>query len=289
MSVLARVLPFSILLSPRHSFSTTNNTQPELDLCVTFKMPSRKRTKGKERKAKLKDSLSLHNATKCRHGSEAISTDHIVYRFVEQFEVEVRTVFNSNATSAAADRMYKDTSIRYSPSSICEKVLERLKGDNQFHEIWSNDTNQQMTLQLLVSLGTNLLLKEETYMAEQKYSSFAASAVAFGTICLQHGFDKIDIGVNHMPPGRDRNFIRDFHSSCFVSDTTRFFKNKIPCKCLKEKYAQIKHVPKFGQCKYCLATKLRKHLYLCEKCQFSHYCSVDCQRCDYPLHKQICK
>ena len=146
-----------------------------------------------------------------------------------------------------------------------------------------------MTLQLLVSLGTNLLLKEHKYMAEQKYSSFAAAVVAFGTVCMQHGFDKIDIGVNDMPPGRDRNFIRDFHSSCFVSDTTRFFKHKVPCKCLKEKYAQIKHVPKFGQCKYCLTTKLRKHLYLCEKCQFSHYCSVDCQRCDYPLHKQICK
>ena len=123
-------------------------------------MPSRKRTKGKERKAKLKDSLSLHNATKCRHGSEAIPTEHIVYRFVEQFEVDARTVFNSNATIAVADRTYEDTSVTgFSPSSVCEKVLERLKED--FHEIWSNDTNQQMTVQLLVSLGTNLLLKEE--------------------------------------------------------------------------------------------------------------------------------
>ena len=252
-------------------------------------MPSRKRTKGKERKAKSKDSLSLHNATKCRHGSDAIPTDHICYRFVAQFEVEARTVFDRNATIAFADRKVDHVVTEFSPSSVCETVLERLKGDNRFREIWNNDTNKRIALQLLVSLGTNLLLKEEYGIAEQKYSSFAASVVAFGTVCMQHDFVTIYSGVENIPRGRDRNYVRDFHSSCYVSDTTRFFKHKSPCKCLKEKYSQIKHTPKFGQCKYCLATKLRKHLFLCGKCQFSHYCSVDCQRCDYPLHKQICK
>jgi len=61
-------------------------------------MPSRKRAKGKARKAKARESncnLILHNESVCRHGCEVISKDDICYKFVEQLEVEMTAVYNS--------------------------------------------------------------------------------------------------------------------------------------------------------------------------------------------------
>lgn len=62
-------------------------------------MPSRKRAKGKARKAKARASncnLILHNDNVCRHGCEVISKDDICYKFVEQFEVEMNVVYRAS-------------------------------------------------------------------------------------------------------------------------------------------------------------------------------------------------
>ena len=56
-------------------------------------MPSRKRAKGKARKAKARESscsLILHDDSVCRHGCDIISKDDICYKFVEQFEGSLR-------------------------------------------------------------------------------------------------------------------------------------------------------------------------------------------------------
>ena len=59
-------------------------------------MPSRKKAKGKARKAKAKEcNLLLHDDSVCRHGCESISKEDLCYKFVKQFEVELNKAYRS--------------------------------------------------------------------------------------------------------------------------------------------------------------------------------------------------
>ena len=62
-------------------------------------MPSRKKAKGKARKASKTNSnncnLILHYESVCRHGCDIISKDDICFKFIQNFEVELRVVYDS--------------------------------------------------------------------------------------------------------------------------------------------------------------------------------------------------
>ena len=121
----------------------------------TFDMPSRKRAKGKERRAKAKASFSnliLHDESKCNHFSTStIPTDDICAQFVQQFEYELNIVYVSLTKSDTRFDAY-------------DKVIQRLKRGNRFNRIWIEEEKQAQLLPLFVSLATNLLLKDEGYL-----------------------------------------------------------------------------------------------------------------------------
>ena len=111
-------------------------------------MPSRKRAKGKARKAKARASncnLILHNDNVCRHGCEIISKDDICYKFVEQLEVEMKTSMDLSEGSNSL--------------SFTTDILKRLKASKEYNNDNSEET--QHKLQLFINLGTNLLLRDE--------------------------------------------------------------------------------------------------------------------------------
>lgn len=98
-------------------------------------------------------------------------------------------------------------------------------------------------------------------------------------------FSKNNFKVNTVLASEDKNIFRDLDTCLLESDTIKFFMKNIPCKCLKKKYKQVKSEIKTGRCMNCKVVKERKLLFLCERCEYSHYCSVECQEAEYPEHK----
>ena len=126
-------------------------------------MPSRKRSAGKARKeyAKACNSglFSLNDDNKCNHGCDSIPKKDICYRFVEHFESELKVVLNNKSITSY---------------TAFVKTFHRLRATtNDYEEILNDDSIQMRLLPILLSTGTNLLLKEQ----RRDYFAFMASTI----------------------------------------------------------------------------------------------------------------
>ncbi len=73
----------------------------------------------------------------------------------------------------------------------------------------------------------------------------------------------------------------------------KFFRKRIPCACLDEKYEEVKSVKKMGICcnKTCSlpGRKVeRGKMLCCSRCGEVNYCSRECQKEAWKLHKEVC-
>ena len=71
-------------------------------------------------------------------------------------------------------------------------------------------------------------------------------------------------------------------------EVTKFFRKRIACSCLDDKWKQVKRQPKLGACMHCNQQNRRSELMLCTRCRAGQYCSKDCQLTDVPRHKDCC-
>lgn len=164
-------------------------------------MPSRKKAKGKARKASKANAnncnLILHNDSVCRHGCDIVSKDDICFKFIEQFEAEMNTAY---------DFVKDDEDFTY--ADCLKKVNNKLKATNEFGAIWGDKTNQEKLLPMFVNLGTNLLLKYR-----QRSTVDKAVVVAVADLYCQQDFDAIAAFETQA----SRNILRDLqgkpHSS----------------------------------------------------------------------------
>ena len=74
----------------------------------------------------------------------------------------------------------------------------------------------------------------------------------------------------------------------------KFIRERIPCKCLDEKYNQVKSIKKMGHCGSvnCISSNRvveRKTMLYCVNCRQINYCCRECQVADWSRHKPMCK
>ena len=71
-----------------------------------------------------------------------------------------------------------------------------------------------------------------------------------------------------------------------------FVRKRISCRCLDEKYNQVKSIKKLGICMnaQCSQGKTveRRKMFNCTRCRRENYCSRVCQRAAWPEHKKVC-
>ncbi len=82
--------------------------------------------------------------------------------------------------------------------------------------------------------------------------------------------------------------------SCDLHTLVSFFRKRIPCKCLDEKYKEVKSVKKMGSCSNpdCSlpGRKVeRNKILLCAQCNQLGYCSRACQKAHWKEHKKLCR
>jgi len=234
-------------------------------------MPSRKRAKGKARKAKARESncnLILHNESVCRHGCEVISKDDICYKFIEQLEIEMKAVYDLETT------IYK--------AEIVNKTIQYLKASKKYNMIWDNDSKdtQEKLQSLLINLGTNLLLRGD----KRRSINLVSVVIAFCVTIGHHEFDyweAIDFSSHRVS-------LRNMED-VLVYDCAKFLRKRIPCQCLEKIYLRERPKPRLSDCSYCKGVKGRRELYLCSGCLYHQYCNVQCQASHWSKHKSACK
>ena len=235
-------------------------------------MPSRKRAKGKARKAKKNNSILFqHGPHECTHGCcEILSKNDVCCRFLVQLEREVHSLYLH----------HNNTKTDLTISSAYTATITRLIECNQFNEVFNEKIIQKKLLPQLLRVGTDCLFKDE----HKEFHSMLAEVVAVTALCCQHNFHEDEILAS-----KDMGTYRDTLQGSLEYDVIKFFAKRIPCNCLKEMYSRSKSGPKLVYCQNCKKGKDRKHMFFCGGCRCAHYCSVECQKANYSAHCSFCK
>ena len=233
-------------------------------------MPSRKRNKGKERKAKkaekdklqedeLRASWELWVHGPCREGEErcnhglqfsVLPAFHAVTKFMNTFMEGL----NSG-----------DLAIH----SIIKITVEK------HPDVWTDAGHRQMVSDILLTMGTNMILNHTT-----------AWNIGLATLMLDCYDGKSDCKyATQCAVVKGRSGI----INCGVRDVLKFYSKRISCSCLNETYKHArKTIPKMGKCWQCEQVKERSYMMTCGRCKVPSYCSRECQVANVPVHKREC-
>ena len=231
-------------------------------------MPSRKRNKGKERRAKkeaVENQTCLWRriaqpapAASCNHGCPSLPPrDHPVSRFMA-------TLAERNGRKIAL-------------VTVMEKLFKC------HPEVWKNDEYRQMAIDILLSVGTNTILGAK---GDEDNCVQIAWEVGFARLLLDCYDGNGDFSYAYscvqvrMPV---------FMNDCGTRDILKFYSKRLPCTCLNVRYKIArKTMPKRGACKQCDKLVERALLLTCGHCKVPFYCSRECQVAHVPEHKNDC-
>ena len=246
-------------------------------------MPSRKRNKGKERKAKKvgeeekkRESvrklwqgwarrykgdceMSLPKSIQCNHGCDIMIPDdpnHPICSLMDAFFADYKDLTNM------------------------QRVLK-------LHpQVWHNSINRKVMINILVRMGTNLFLRAyyDNNSTDVKGMYLATTAV---TILENYNKEmSIDTIVQTRYVAAKFRNIRE-NEGC--RDELKCFSKRISCSCLKQMYSEARNAPKMGKCHHCCVATERSLLHVCSKCRIDQYCSRACQIAHWPEHEKQCE
>ena len=250
-------------------------------------MPSRKRNKGKVRKAKKAELEAeqidevrrpVHNTwqgwargldkdgrviTQCNHGCDLVipDNDHPVSTFIDDFFV-----------NGIVKRMH---------------IIDRLKVTfNSHRKVWNNKSYRCMAINIFVAIGTNLLL--------QNNITVNAKDVAIVIVMIENYDERVyydypdSLLRNHSVASKVRDLC-SIEGGTNKRDALKLFRKRTACSCLKGMHLEMRKTqPKFGGCFHCYEIKERALLMVCSRCRIGQYCSRKCQIAARPTHKFGC-
>ena len=253
-------------------------------------MPSRKRDKGKERKAKKAeheakkveskrglarkmwqgwargmDMYELHRwrvITQCNHGCTLLIPDdntHPVTNFIDEF---------------------------FTKGDEGKHIIDNLRDTfNQYPEVWNADPYRKMTRDLMLGIGTNLILRNKANAVWE-----VTREIAYVVTLLENYDGRGDINAafgNRVVASKARDI--GCGGSGSLRDLLKIYRKRTTCSCLKKMHLETRKTqPKIGSCYNCGQKKERTLLSVCSKCRVSHYCSRECQIAHWPSHKCYC-
>ena len=257
-------------------------------------MPSRKRNKGKERKAK-KVELEV----------ERIESVRAVIRSKWQGYVRGEHMINGQSIECnhgldltIPDDMNPGPVINFLDTFYINGailgIIDNLKESFQARrEVWDNERYRQMAINIFIAIGTNFLLQKDVTgdASNIANTSNEHKAVACAIVYLENydglsDFDSIIYTRGAATKMRDFNHNKGASS---IRDDLKFYRKRTNCSCLKDMHLEArKTLPKLGICFHCRNVKERALLMVCSRCRFSQYCSRECQIANWSRHKCDC-
>ena len=237
---------------------------------------SRKRNKGKDRKAKKleKDEIERVKANGiwqgwknlkvgCLHGRDnmTIPNDHPVSKFMDEFFIH-----------------WDDR--RYGIELILNGMLK------PHRQVWTDDDLRALAILTFTSIGTNMLLVDDDNVNK------GALDIAKTITVLEHydSSEGPDLSSS-LYSGPAASKMRDIGNGTISTkrDLLKFYRKRISCKCLKRMHLEVrKSTPKMGKCSHCQEEKVRASLLVCSECMISQYCSKECQVAGIAAHQSDC-
>ena len=254
-------------------------------------MPSRKKAKGKARKA-AKEAEAVRAE---ENESQAVAEMAANQRQEESLEAQMqRLIINATSSkhcrhgcpslSTDESNIFKDFINAYlATSSKQNKVVEGLVAAYEVTEVEYADvydSKLEAVISIFLSRGTQRILDGDNRQA-QLYAMLACYFENYMALCLL----KTQAINNSTNPVELES--ADDHT--LVS----YYRKRIPCSCLDRKYKEVKSVKKTGLC-YNQNCSLpdgrveRSKMLCCTRCGLANYCSVECQRANWNQHREVC-
>ena len=202
-------------------------------------------------------------AKKCSHGYEPHDA---TYDFCFQFVKAFKESF--------------DEGIRNGVPPLDVLLQAKNATRDQFAAVWNDAAKMEMGMSFLLYAGTNAIIEREDRIAHDlaTFVRFFEQHIAVYLKQTQAlpSWSKID-----------ETFYSDMHT------LVKFFRHRIPCSCLDEKYEEVKHITKLGiccnpQCSIPGRVLERSKTKYCSRCRNITYCSRECQIADWTEHKPHC-
>ena len=167
------------------------------------------------------------------------------------------------------------------PIVSCFRPLSR------FPEVREEESERSMAIDLLLRFVRNVFVHDAVVEGENWYHNRIGNEVM---ICIM--INMLEIRGTYF----DWNVV-EWRSTWMSNkltggnrrDLVKFVAKRLPCSCLKTLHsAARKKLNKMGACIGCKKQFPRSQLYVCTGCMHVHYCSRECQRANWSLHKQYC-
>jgi len=212
-------------------------------------MPSRKRSKGKARKARAAANSSVVNNNDTRDDSE---------QQLSQMMSTLSLNKQGNSCSHGRPRNLSDECNRFMTSYESElKRLVKAKAKLASYEALANASKTVAVLKsevddvsaCILSLGVDYVLRGDYDMA---------TTIATSLVQHQH--------ANTGPSSKAIQKVVDL-SHEGIRETIAFYSKRIHCSCLKDHSKALKSLPAMGHCFYCKTVRPRKELLICSRCR----------------------
>ena len=201
----------------------------------------------------------------CKHGFDHpfASTDDVILQFVSIFMESF------------------DKAIERGDGSVLDCLFDAKNAtSDEFSTVWSDSAKMEMAMSFYLFFGT------QQYLGG--YSGDAREAATIARYFEQH----IAVELKQTQALCNWTKVEDTY---YADEHTlvKFFRHRIPCSCLAEKYDEVKSITKIGlcynpQCSIPGRKVERSKTMYCSRCRCISYCSRECQIAGWKIHKPSC-
>ncbi|KAL7527974.1 hypothetical protein ACHAWF_002386 [Thalassiosira exigua] len=265
-------------------------------------MPSRKRNKGRQRKARAArrnvgpsmpqplPSASPNIQTRprgvCNHGlqHEMMTPEdrNSALDYIRSFGQRLREVSKNAGTrlprSEGAGKFEQCLSAHRAMKLVHASQPEIL-GDTTLREAVKCMLLWQVTEDMLGAV--NAMLEGDCHEIDSIWHAGCAMIVLMA--------ESYNENSNELDIGEDAYWKHRYVFNGCRRSVVKFFANRITCKCLDGLLSEVQSQPKTGLCWNCSEKKDLRELMVCNGCKAADYCCVECQSSDWPRHQKHCK
>ena len=253
-------------------------------------MPSRKKAKGKARKA-AKEAKAKQEEDSRAEGGVAAGQQHVQEESFEEMMQRLRISAPSPTMcrhgcpplSAGEEKICLEfinafiTTAARTRGNVGDGFCAALEASDA--DVYSSQLDT--VISIILAKGTQMILDE----GDERITRFYASLASFF-----EDFKAVGLHKTKAAPNLTKVFeLYKADDHTLVS----YYRKRISCSCLDEKYKDVKSVKKMGRC-YNLNCSHpdgkveRSTMFCCTRCGIANYCSVECQKGDWKEHRGEC-
>jgi hypothetical protein len=201
------------------------------------------------------------DVTKCYHGFEKM--DNMRIDFVIEFREAFQACFQRGS------------------SGILQSLVAAGNATmDKFAVVWTDSSKLKWAASSFLSVGAQYILEDDLNNARD-CAIFARYFEQYIEVELHQ-----TQSLFHLPKLIAAHYA-DVHT------LVKFFRKRISCTCLDEKYEEVKHITKIGlcfnqDCPFPNGCVERSKTMYCSRCRSVAYCSRGCQKAHWAEHKPVC-